>query len=76
MFRITEDPTSGSFVQCLAKLQEWFYRVRWHGRVRCYNTDYIHVNGHNRTIFVILAKHCTKLPDVGYSVIRNMLEYF
>ena len=24
----------------------------------------------------ILAKHCTKLPDGGSSVIRNMLEHF
>ena len=26
--------------------------------------------------FVILAKYCTRLPDDGSSVIRNMLEYF
>ena len=26
-----------------------------------------------RTILVILAKHCTRLPDDGSSVIRNML---
>ena len=39
-----------------------------------YNTDYVHVNGHDRTITVILAKYCTKLPDDGSIVIRNMLE--
>ena len=48
MFRITEDPSSGSLVQYLAKI----------------------------TILVILAKYCTRIPDDGSSVIRNMLEYF
>jgi len=39
MFRITEDPSSGSLGQCFAKkLQEWFYRVRWHGQGRCYGS--------------------------------------
>ena len=38
MFRITEDPSSGSLVQYLAKItKKWFYRVR--------------VNGHDRTMF-------------------------
>ena len=31
---------------------------------------------HNRTITVILAKHCIKLPDDGSLVTRNMLEQF
>ena len=48
MFRITEDPSSGNFVQCLAKN---------------YKNEF-------------LAKHCTRLPDDGSSVIRNMLEHF
>ena len=30
----------------------------------------------DRTITVILAKHCIKLPDDGSLVIRNMLEQF
>ena len=47
-----------------------------HGQICCYNTDYVHVNGHDRTITVILAKHCMKLPDDGSYVIRNMLEQF
>jgi len=51
MFRITRDPSSGSFIQCLAKIN-------------------------HRTINVILAKHCIKLPDDGSLVIRNMLENF
>jgi len=60
MFLITEDPSSGSLVQCLAK-------------------NYKNVStvfGHDRIILVILAKHCTRLPDDGSSVIRNMLEHF
>ena len=39
----------------------------------CHNNDLVHVNRH---ILVILAKHCTSLPDDGSSVIRNMLEQF
>ena len=42
----------------------------------CHKTDYVHVNGQDRTITLILAKHCTRLTDDGSSVIRNMLEYF
>ena len=34
---------------------------------------YVHVNGHDRTITVILAKHCVELPADGSLVIRNML---
>jgi len=29
----------------------------------CHNTDYVHINGRDRTITVILAKHCIELPD-------------
>ena len=65
MFRITEGPSSGSLVQCLAVTAAC-----------CHNTDYVHVNGHDRTIFLTFAKHCTRLPDDGSSVIRNMLEHF
>jgi hypothetical protein len=39
-------------------------------------TDFIHINGHDRTILVILAKHWIRLPDDGPCVIRNMLEHF
>jgi len=45
-------------------------------RICCHNTDLVHVNGHDRTIFVILTKHCTRLPDDGSFVIQNMLEHF
>ena len=47
-----------------------------HGQIRvcCHNNDYVHANEHDRTITVILAKHCIKLPDDESLVIRNMLE--
>ena len=47
-----------------------------HGQICCHNTDYVHVNGHYRTITVTSAKQCIKLPDDGSLVIRNMLEQF
>jgi len=62
MFQITEDPSSWSPVQYLAKITRMVLYVR--------------VNRHDRTILVILAKYCTRLPDDGFSVIRNMLEHF
>ena len=43
-------------------------------QISCHNTDYVNVNGHERTITLILAKHCIKLPDDGSLVNRNMLE--
>ena len=49
----------------------------YHGQICCNNTDYVHINGQDRTITVILAKHginSIKLPDDGSLVIRNMLE--
>jgi len=49
-----------------------FYLIMF--TICCHNTDHVHVNGHDRSILVILAKYCTKLPDDGSSVIRNMLE--
>jgi len=47
-----------------------YLQMCWH------NTDYFHVNGHDRTITVILAKHFIEFPDDGSLVIRNMLEQF
>jgi len=106
MFRITRDPSSGSSIQCLAKItvmvlscpagvmaaylpvvhvctaesRECISRLcsthTHHRQICCHNTDYVHINGHDRTINVILAKHCIKLPDDGSLVIRNMLEQF
>jgi len=46
------------------------------GRICCHNTIYDHVNGHDRTIIVILAKYCIRLPDDGSFMIRNILEHF
>ena len=46
------------------------------GQIRCHNTDYVLINGQDRTITVILAKHCTELHDDGSLMIRNMLEQF
>jgi len=47
-----------------------------HGHICCQNTDYVHINGRDKTITVILAKHRIELPDDGSLVIRNMLEQF
>ena len=47
-----------------------------HGQICCHNTDYVHFNGRDRIIIVILTKHCIELPDDGSLVIRNMLEQF
>jgi len=65
MFRFTEDPSSGSLVQCLVKIDMDVVGVM---AACCHNTDHVHVNGHDRTIFIILTKHCTRLPDDGSSV--------
>jgi len=46
------------------------------GQICCHNTDYVHINGHDRTITVIVVKHCIELPDDGSLVIRNLLEQF
>jgi len=89
MFRITEDPSSGSLVKYLAKITRmvisgpltWTWSVLWrHTVTRCVCSSLyrkaLHVNGHDRIILVILAKYCTRLPDDGSSVIRNKLGYF
>ena len=94
MFRITEDPSSGSLLQCLAKNYKNdsivsvdmdkavpSYRVNYiyaqRARICCHNTGLVRVNGHDRIILVlVLAKHCTRLPDDESSLIRNMLEHF
>jgi hypothetical protein len=62
MFRITEDQSSGSLVQCLVKITKMDLSCP--------------LNGHDRTVFVNLANHCTRLPDDGSSTIRNTLENF
>ena len=74
MFRITEDPSSGSLIQCLAKITSTIGQC--YGSIWCHNIDHVRVNGHDRIIPVFLAKHCIRLPGDGSSVIRNMLEQF
>jgi hypothetical protein len=43
--------------------------------VHCVGSAFL-CSEHDRTILVILAKYCTRLPDDGSSLIRNMLEHF
>ena len=79
MFRITRDPSSGSFIHSLECLSRQCRTHTHHGQICCHNTDYVHVIGHDRTITVILAKHCIKLPVDGSLVIRkssNTLNIF
>ena len=59
------------YTECLSRLCS---TRTHHGQICCHNTDYVHINGQDRTITVILAKHCIKLPDDESPVIRNMLE--
>ena len=77
MFRITEDPSSGSLVQCLAKNYKngsivsvdmdkldvmAAYCDRILLRICCHNTDLVHINGHDRTILVIFSQVLYKAP--------------
>jgi hypothetical protein len=57
MFRITEDPSSGSLVQCLAKNYKNNSIV----------SDLVRVNGNDRIILVIFSQ--ARLLDDGSSVI-------
>ena len=59
--------------QCLSRLCSTHTH---HGQIFCHNTDYVHINGQDRTIITFLAKHCIELPDDGSLVIRNILEQF
>ena len=65
MFRITNDLSSSVDMDVVGVMATC-----------CHNTDYVHVNGHDRTILVILAKYCIRLPDDGSFVIQNLLEHF
>ena len=55
MFRITEDPSSGSIVQCLAKNYN-------HESIVSVDMDEIHVNGHDRIILVIFSQALYNAP--------------
>jgi len=53
MFRITQDPSPGSFVQCLAKNynNDSIVSVDMDKvRICCHNTNLVQVNGHDRII--------------------------
>ena len=81
MFRITEDPSSGSLVQCLAKnykndsivsvdMDKVGVMAAYSDPLcvcvvhcmRSYNTDLVHVNGHDRIILVIFSQALYKAP--------------
>jgi len=55
MFRITEDPSSGSLVQCLAKNYK-------NDSIESVDMDKVGVNGHNRVILVIFNQTLYKAP--------------
>jgi len=70
MFRITEDPSSGSLVQCLAKnykngsivsvdMDMDMDMVLWQHMLP---QHHVHVNGHDRTILVIFSQALHKTP--------------
>ena len=73
MFRITQDPSSGSLVQRLAKFTRmvlscpftWTKSMLWQHILSEYaaiNTYLVHVNGHNRNILVIFSQALYKAP--------------
>ena len=49
MFRIPEDPSLGSLVQCLPKNYKY-------GSIVSVDMDKVHVNRHDRTILVIFSQ--------------------
>ena len=59
---------------CLSRLCSTHTRTT--GKYAAITPTNVHINGRDKTITVILAKHCIKLPDYGSLVIRNMLEQF
>ena len=73
MFRITEDPSSGRLVQCLAKnykndsivsvdMDKVGVMAAYSDNIRCHNTDLVHVNGHDRMILAIFSQALYKAP--------------
>ena len=69
MFWFTQEPSSGSQSQCLAKITGMVPQP--HSRQ---NTDNALIDKNCGTILVILARHCLLLPDDGSCMNRNMLE--
>ena len=77
MFRITEDPSSGSLLQRLAKnykndsivsvdMDKAFLYIELHisttVTICWHNTDLVHVNGHDRIILGIFSQALYKAP--------------
>ena len=65
MFRITENPSSGSLVQCLDKnyKNDSIVSVDMDKvRICCRNTDLVHVNEHDRIILVTFIQTLYKAP--------------
>ena len=68
MLRITEDPSSGRLVQCLAKnykngsIVSTDYTHAQGVRICCHNTYLVHVNLHDRIILVIFSQALYKAP--------------
>ena len=62
MFQITEDPSSGSLVQCLAKNYKNGSIVSVYVDKVGVNTNLVHVNGHDRTILVNFSQALHKAP--------------
>jgi len=52
MFRITEDPTFGALYSTCVVLVCSEPHTSTTCRICCHNTDYVHINGHDRTITV------------------------
>jgi len=55
------------------KLQEWFYRVRWHGQCLCYGSIFWHVVCVCVCVCVCVV-HCTPLPSytVNYTLAQRI----
>jgi hypothetical protein len=73
MFRITEDPSSGSLVRCLDKnykndsivsvdMDKVGVMAAYSVRVCCHNTDLVHINGHDRIFLVVFSQALYKAP--------------
>ena len=68
-----KDPSSGSFIQCLAKITvmvlscplAWTWSVLWQ-----------YICPWCVCVLHCLERHCIKLPDDGSLLIRNTLEHF
>ena len=80
MFRIPENPSSGSLSQWLAKNYKNDSIVSIDmdkvGVMAAYSDPLCVCVFHSIWITFIYSVQCTRLPDDGSSAIRNMLEYF